>query len=107
MKILKKINWPRFILLLVFICGFTFFSLLAAWGRDEGTLGNSWFLNFMADLFSVFRFPTHVLFWNYMNGNIFLAGLFINSIFYAFVIEGLISIIKRFKKISAAKNHAL
>jgi hypothetical protein len=71
---------------------------VAAWGREEGTSENSFFLNLMADSFSIFRFPTHTLFWRYMSGNIFIAGLFINCIFYAFLIERLISFIKQQKK---------
>jgi len=49
----------------------------------------------MADAFYIFRFPTHVLFWKYMNGCVFFLGLFINILFYAVFIEMIISILTK------------
>ncbi len=56
MDYFKKFNVLRFFTLLIVIGGLTFFSFLTAFGKDEGTLGNNLFLNFMADTFYVFRF---------------------------------------------------
>ena|SRR6185436_2174683 len=98
MKLFKNFNPLRFIILFVAFLGLTLSSFLTAFGKDEGTLGDSVFLNFMADSFNVFRFPTHVLFWRYMDGGVFFLGLFINILFYAVIIEIIISIITRRKK---------
>jgi hypothetical protein len=94
MRYLKNFNAARFFILLIVIGGLTVFSFLTAFGKDEGTLGDNFFLNFMANAFYVFRFPTHVLFWKYMNGGIFFLGLFINVIFYSLLIEFIISYFK-------------
>jgi hypothetical protein len=71
MSLFKSFNALRFFILIVVIGVFTFFSFLAAFGKDEGTLGDNVFLNFMADTFYVLRFPTHALFSEYMNGSFF------------------------------------
>lgn len=77
------------------ISGLTFFAFLSAFSKDEGTIGDNFFLNFMADSFNVFRFPTHVLFWKYMDGGAFFLGLLINILFYATLIEMLITILTK------------
>ena len=100
MKPGMKINWIRFLLLAVFIFGLTFFSLLCAWGRDEGTLGYGWFRNFVADAFTVFRFPTHTLFWDYINGSNFILGLTLNALIYALIIEFLLTLLIRKRSLS-------
>jgi cellulose synthase/poly-beta-1,6-N-acetylglucosamine synthase-like glycosyltransferase len=98
MRLLKSFNPLRFFILIIVIGGLTFFSFLTAFGKDEGTLGNNFFLNFMADTFYIFRFPTHVLFWKYMNGGTFFLGLLINILFYAVVMEVVIISLKNHKK---------
>ena len=92
MRLLKSFNPLRFFILSFIIGGLTILSFLMEFGRDEGTLGRNIFLNFMADAFYVFRFPTHVLFWEYMDGSIFFLGLFVNILFYAALVEIIISI---------------
>ncbi len=87
MRYLKHFNPARFFALLIFIGALTFFSFLTAFGKDEGTLGENLFLNFMADAYAFFRFPSHVLFWKFMQGPLFFIGLLINIIFYTFFIE--------------------
>ena len=96
---MKRINPFRFLILIIVVGGLTFFSFLTAFGKDEGTLGDNFILNFMADTFYIFRFPTHQLFWKYMNGGYFFFGLFINILFYAVVIEAIIIIFEKRKKI--------
>jgi len=98
MQRIKNFNLPVFITGLLLLFVLTGFSLLAAFARDEGTLGSNIFLNFSADLFWIVRFPMHNLFWRYMNGGMFFIGLFINCVFYAAIIERmgyLFSAIKR------------
>ena len=102
MRLLKNFNLLRFIFLIVAIGALTFFAFLTAFGRSEGTLGDGLFLNLMADSFCVFRFPTHVLLWEYMRGDTFFWGLSINVLFYAFVIEIIISQVIKRKKIKAS-----
>jgi hypothetical protein len=98
MRYLRKLNVIRLSIFLIVIGGLTFFSFLTAFAKDEGTLGNNFFLNFMADAFYVFRFPMHVLFWKYMNGDIFFWGLFFNVMIYAFFIEFVIMYFKMSKE---------
>jgi hypothetical protein len=103
MSLLKSFNPLRFIILNFVIGALTFFSFLTAFGKDEGTFGNNFFLNFMADTFYVFRFPMHVLFWKYMDGGAFFLGLFINILFYAVFVETVINILSKRKKTIAKK----
>jgi hypothetical protein len=98
MSLLKSFSPLRFIILNFVIGALTFFSFLTAFGKDEGTLGHNFFLNFMADTFYVFRFPMHVLFWKYMDGGAFFLGLFINILFYAVFVETVINILSKRRK---------
>ncbi len=107
MYYLKNFNPLRFFVLLIIIGGLTFFSFLAAFGKDEGALGDNFFLNFMSDAFYVFRFPTHVLFWEYMNDGAFFYGLFINILFYSLLIEAIISTIKGRKEINTLPHSTI
>jgi len=67
----------------------TLVSFWFAFGKDEGQLGNGYLANFVADSFNVFRFPTHVLFWNLFSSSaiLFFIGLILNCLFYGFLIE--------------------
>jgi hypothetical protein len=78
----------------------TILTLFSAWANEEGTLGNN-ILEFLgAKLFNIFRFPTHVMFWNACDSSIlFFLGLMINSLFYALIIERLIYLIIKVKKL--------
>jgi hypothetical protein len=77
--------------------GLTFIAFVGAAAVDEGTEGDG-FLGIIAFLFSkvfdVFRFPSHTLFFDWMNGSMFIIGLFVNCILYGFAIERLISMRK-------------
>src|SRR5438067_1575561 len=95
MTVHKRFNWVIFLVTLILLCILAFFSFFAAWARDDGTLSEGFLPNLLADLFLILRFPTHTLFWNYMNGDMFLFGLLINCILYSFLIERLIQIMKR------------
>ena len=67
----------------------TFITLVAAAARDEGTGGDGIIIMTLEKLFYFFRFPTHTLFFNYMNGGMFFVGLFFNCLFYGLLIERL------------------
>lgn len=74
------------------LCGvLTFITLIAAAAKDEGTGGDGIIVVTLEKLFYFFRFPTHTLFFNYMNGGMFFVGLFINCLFFGLVIERVIS----------------
>ncbi len=92
-----KFNIRTFIMATINCLGLTFIALVGTAAVDEGTEGNG-FLGMIALLFSkvfnVVRFPSHTLFFDWMNGSLFFVGLFINCILYGFAIERLISISK-------------
>jgi len=72
-------------------------SFFAAWGRDEGTLGEGIIANLLAGAFMVLRLPSHLLLWpvielsSNLSGQLafllFLVGLFGNALFYALILE--------------------
>jgi hypothetical protein len=73
-------------------------SFFAAWGADEGTLGNNPIWIFFSELFSILRFPTHTLFWWIIGIGgpfTFFGGLILNSMFYGLLIERLVYFLKR------------
>jgi len=76
-------------------------SFFAAFAESEGTIGNNFVLMILAKLFLIFRFPTHVIFWNFISNSspiMFYVGLLINSLIYGLLIERIITIIKRKKE---------
>ena len=70
---------------------------IAAWGEDEGTLGNNIFLVALSKTFHILRFPTHVLFWKFFshNGGLYLGGLILNCMFFGLAIERAIYTLKQ------------
>ena len=86
MKI-SKFNFKIFFITTI-ICGvLTFVTLVAAAARDEGTGGDGIIVKALEKLFYIFRFPTHTLFFQFMNGSMFFVGLFLNCLFYGLVVE--------------------
>src|SRR5438093_8303329 len=73
----------------------TIVSFFGAWAYDEGTMSSS----ILASLFKVFRFLTHTLFCDFFNQTAatFYSGLLLNTVFYAFLTERILSFIKRQK----------
>ena len=69
----------------------TFVTLVAAAARDEGTGGDGTVVKALEKLFYILHFPTHTLFFQFMNGSIFFVGLFLNCLFYGLVVERLFS----------------
>lgn len=77
------------------ICGvLTFVTLIAAAARDEGTGGDGIIVKTLEKLFYIFRFPTHTLFFRFMNGSVFFVGLFINCLIYGLAFERIVSAFK-------------
>ncbi len=60
----------------------TFITLVTAAARDEGTGGDEIIVKALEKLFYIFRFPTHTLFFEFMNESMFFVGLFLNCLFY-------------------------
>jgi hypothetical protein len=96
---MRNFNKHTFIILSVVIGLLLIPSFLAAWADDEGTLGANAFLNVLANTFYVLRFPTHSLLWTIFSSNsfLFLLGLFINCLFYAFILERVTAFLKHAK----------
>ena len=93
MKI-PKFNFKTFFITTI-ICGIlTFITLVAAAAVDEGTGGDEIIVKALEKLFYIFRFPTHTLFFQFMNGSMFFVGLLINCLFYGLVIERCFSFYK-------------
>jgi hypothetical protein len=90
MKI-SKFNFKTFLITTIICCVLTFVTFIAAAARDEGTGGDGIVVKALEKLFYVFRFPTHTLFFQFMNGSIFFVGLFLNCLFYGLIVESLFS----------------
>lgn len=95
-KLFKKINFKILIPAIVVLIILTFLSFLCAWAEDEGTLGESLIGLIGAKGFHVFRFPTHTILWGIVQDSflLYVLGLLINPVFYAFLIERIIYFIK-------------
>jgi hypothetical protein len=66
----------------------------------EGTLGEGVIRNLIADMFWVLRFPTHSLLLDYIEIKtaffpIFFFGLLLNCLFYGWLIERIVFLLKR------------
>lgn len=81
---MQRINFKILLIAIVVTSIMTGVSFLMAFSADEGT-GNNF------HLFEIFRFPTHILFWDYFSSSssLYRTGLFINIIFYSLLIERL------------------
>ncbi len=95
-------KFPKFDFIIFFITTtifsiLTFITLLAAAARDEGTGGDGIVVVTLEKLFYIFRFPTHTLLFDYMDGSIFFVGLFMNCLFYGLIIERVYSFYKNRK----------
>ncbi|MCE6991011.1 hypothetical protein [Dyadobacter sp. CY323] len=76
-------------------------SFMSVAAREEETLGDDAFLNFMADSFQVFRFPLLTLIIDYLHfedEGFFVLALMLNVLFYASLIEIMISLISAQKR---------
>lgn len=104
MKFLKKYNRIRLACFFIIIVILLFFCYGAAFSKDDGVVLNSSFENFLANAYDVFLFPTYFLFGNYMNDILFLIGLLLNCVFYAFLIETLIILSKTLRQTAQTVN---
>jgi hypothetical protein len=83
-----------FISATLIFCIFTFITLIAAAAVEKGTDGNSPTTQAIAKLYYIFRFPTHNLFFSFMDGSFFFLGLGINCMLYGFLTERIVSIFR-------------
>ena len=95
---MKHFNLKTFIILTI-VSGLVLIpSFLSAFAEDEGSIGTSFIRVAFSNLFYVFRFPTHILFINYLTSAwLYFIGLGINCIFYGLIIERIIHFIKSIK----------
>lgn len=95
---MRGINFPLVIGFTMLFVLLTSVSLLFAFGKDEGTLGEGFAKNLVADSFYVFRFPTHTIFWQFFSssGGLYLAGLTLNCLFYGFLVERIIRLVNKY-----------
>ncbi len=96
---LKKINISLIIVIAIPIGLLSIVSMFCYWTVEEGT--NSEAAYYIGYLFNVFRFPSHNLLWDFMTSDsggrfivTFFFGLLFNTLFYAFLIERIISLFK-------------
>ena len=101
---MTRFNWKIFAIANVLIIALLVFSFLNAWSDDDGTLPKDSNWQIFVKIFYILRFPTHTLCWKYISESHssipYLAGLFINCLFYALLIERLIYFFKRKPKAS-------
>jgi hypothetical protein len=71
-------------------------SFFAAWGNEEGTLGNNQLYVAPCKLFNILHFPTHSLLWEFfsLNPGNYIIGLLINCMFYGLLIERSVFVFK-------------
>ena len=95
---MKHFSVKTFILLTTVLGLFLVPSFFAAFGLDEGTLGSNFIWIAFAKLFYFLRFPTHVMFLNYLDNKwLYFIGLGINCLFYGLIFERMFHFIKRIK----------
>jgi hypothetical protein len=87
-----KMNLLVFGVVFSIVSVWTLLSFFYAWAKDEGTLGNNLFDNFMADSFNVWRFPFHNILFLIVDvipflGVLFFPLLILNILFYSIIIE--------------------
>jgi hypothetical protein len=99
MQLIRRINIPLLLGASVLVGILTVVSFVFAWAKDEGTMGSGFFKNMLADSFSIFRFPTHVLFWGFFSSSAqsFFVGLTMNCLFWGLIIERSFWLIKKWR----------
>ena len=97
MQLVRKINITQVLIASFLTSLLTFLTFFFAFGKDEGTLGEGYIRNFIADSFNLFRFPTHVIAWNFFSSSplLYLVGLLLNCILYGVLIERIIYFLKK------------
>ena len=97
---MKKFNTRAFFISFVLTGCLLILSFFAAWAKDEGTLGNGFISSVLAKLFYTLRFPTHTLLWDFFSSNatIYFLGLLINIIFWGFVFERTVFLLRILKR---------
>jgi hypothetical protein len=87
-------NYTIFIASFIIYFVLTILSFVGAGARDEGNLtaDGSMIWNLIADSFSIFRFPSHVLFWDFITKHMgfFLPGLILNVFIWSLMTERII-----------------
>lgn len=75
---------------------FTIICFFAAFADDEGTTGGNMIIGALSGIFNVLRFPVHTLLGDLVqNPTMYFGGLLINCMFYGFLIERLIKLMRK------------
>ncbi len=104
---MKKINLRIFMIAATAIIVLNFASLsgLESYNTNNKT---QYLLGMMGSLWTVLRFPVFTFFWKFIYGhfNIFLfaTGIFINSAFYAIIIERILYLLRKKPKIPLGQS---
>ena len=102
MLLLKKINFKILLIAAVIISVITWISYISAMlSPYKESEQNDW------TLFEIFRFPTHTLFSNtfYKTSSLYRLGLIINVVFYSFLLERIIMLIRYY--VSKHRNNTV
>jgi hypothetical protein len=104
-----RFNKKLLIVLVILLFGLLYFSFIAAFLEDEGTLPpDDWIWIVGAKLFYILRFPTHTLFFEVFVSHylLFIGGLFLNVIGWAFLCERVITLTSyKLRKVLKEKNN--
>jgi hypothetical protein len=96
---MKYFNAKFFIICSILLAGVAYVSFVSAYARDEGKIGDGLIRNFLADLFSVMRFPTHVLFRRLTRQPLYFSiGLIVNCMLYGLLVERMLYLLTRPRK---------
>jgi hypothetical protein len=105
MKFLKKYNKRRLVWVFILLVILLLICYAAAFSKDDGVILNS-FQNILAKGYEIFLFPILFLFGNYIDQIFFIIGLLLNCLFYAFLIETVVILIKAFmNRVSPSINN--
>lgn len=86
---MKNFRFYRFFKAFIIIGFLTMVCFFAFASEDRHVFASNLFLRTLADLYSVFQFPTHTFLFNFLGTHLWLYffGLVFNAAFYAFIIE--------------------
>jgi len=86
---MKNFRFYRFFKAFMVIGFLTMVCFFAFASEDRHVFASNLFLRTLADLYSVFQFPTHTFLFRFLGANLWLYffSLVFNCVFYAFIIE--------------------
>jgi FlaA1/EpsC-like NDP-sugar epimerase len=99
---MKKFNWRVFIIAAVVLVFLNFISW-AGLAANDNRNGSHALFSVSASLWSILRFPIYTIFWRFLYGQdntlLYSAAVFINCVFYAFIVERFFYFLRKNSKI--------